>query len=85
MDCLLAKNKLIEHDIFQCETVGCKSKLHRKSLDKLFKKVKAVLLESTDEYSSITNEKYKIVPGWNDHVKEFHSLAGKYLIEWIKN
>ena len=44
MDCLLAKNELIEHDIFQCETVGCKSKLHRKSLDKLFKKVKAVLL-----------------------------------------
>ena len=49
------------------------------------KKVKAVLLELTDKYSSVTNEKYKVVPGWNDHIKEFHSFARKYLIEWIKN
>ena len=81
MDCLLANYNLIEHDIFQCVTVGCKSKLHCKSLDKLLKKVKAVLLESADEYSSVKNEKYKIVPGWNDHVKEFYSLARKYLTE----
>ena len=85
MDYLLAEYNLIEHDIFQCGTVGCKSKLHRKSLDKLFEKVKAVLLGSMDEYSSVTNEKYKIVPGWNEHVKEFHSHARKYLIGWINN
>ena len=83
IDFLLNKYKLPDNELFICSKVGCKSKKHRKQLDKLFKLMKTVLLEATEEYVIRVKEKFKIIPGWNDYLKDLHALARKYFLEWL--
>ena len=61
-----------------------KIKKHRKLCDRTFKLMKAVLLEATEEYIVKTNKKFKIIPGWNEYVKELHAIARNYFIQWVQ-
>ena len=83
IDLLLDEYKLSDNELFICSKTGCKCKKHRKLLDKLFKQMKTVLLQATEEYVIRVKEKFKIVPGWNDYLKDLHALARKYFLEWM--
>ena len=46
--------------------------------------MKIVLLEATRDYVVKTKENFKIVPGWNDYVKELYAIARKHFLEWLE-
>ena len=47
--------------------------------------MRSVLLESTSDFKFLRNRKYKTIPGWNDHLKELHTIARKYFLQWRLN
>ena len=47
--------------------------------------MKSVLMESTSDFKVTQSRKYKIIPGWNDHIKELHTIARKYFLQWKLN
>ena len=84
IDSLLNKYNLLDNELFFCCKIGCKSKRHRKLCDKLFRIMKLVLLEATKDYVAKAKENFKIVPGWNDYIKELYTLARKHFLEWLE-
>ena len=44
--------------------------------------MKDLLLTATERYSSRKFQKFKIIPGWNDFVKDFYSEARKHFAIW---
>ena len=85
IDMLLNEYELPDNELFVCSKLGCKNKKHRKLLDKLFKLMKTVLLQATEEYVIRVKDKYKIIPGWNDYLKDLYALARQYFLEWLRN
>ena len=85
LDDMLNSLNLINDEVLNCQVIGCKNKGHRKRLDVIFSLMKSVLLESTSDYKFTRNRKYKSIPGWNDHVKELHTIARKYFLQWRLN
>ena len=53
-----------------------------KEIDKTFTKVKEILLFCTDDYSCERERTYKIVPRWNQYVKEHYINAKEGFLEW---
>ena len=46
--------------------------------------MKIVLLEATRDYVAKPKKNFKIVPGWNDYVKELYALARTHFLEWLE-
>lgn len=69
---------------FECNTANCSNKLHLKDIDEVFASMKCFLLDSTTEFSFVKRKMYKIVPEWNDHVKNLYANARKKFLIWKK-
>ena len=82
LDKILNELDLLGDEVFTCSAVRCKKKRHRKQLDRIFQLMKIALLESTSDFNFDKVKKYKIIPGWNQYVKEFHAVARSHFLKW---
>ena len=85
LDEILGESNIINDEVFQCRVVGCKNVNHQRKLDVIFRLMKEVLIESTASYRFSRVRKYKIIPGWNDYVKNVHAIARKHFLIWKQN
>ena len=74
----IKNRKIHDHDIFLCYDLNCNDPCHRTILSNLFVNIKNILLRSTEEFRFINEGKFKIIPGWNEYVKDFHATARKH-------
>ena len=82
LDKILRALELIDDEVLNCKVVGCKNESHRRRLEEIFRVIKVSLLQATDEYKFSKDNRYKVIPGWNDHVRELHKIARKYFLKW---
>ena len=85
LDDLITGLNLVNDEILNCQVIGCKSRNHRKRLDEIFFLVKKVLIESTSDFKFTRKRRCKTVPGWNEYVKELHSIARNHFLQWRLN
>lgn len=67
---LIEKQGLLCQEVFNCKNLNCKNAAHLESIDKLFEKAKTILSESANEFSFVKYNKFRVIPGWNDYVKD---------------
>ena len=84
MDVLVRESELLDHEIFQCLKVNCKSKHHLRHIDSVLQHIIDILLLSTDGYSFINDKSFKVIPGWNQFVKELYADARKSFLAWVR-
>ena len=51
-------------------------------LDGIFIDMKCILLESTAEFRYTPRRKFRVIPGWNDEVKQFYAVARDTFLSW---
>ena len=77
--------KLLEHDVLYCYDMKCVHQNHNRELSELLSIGKTILLQSTEEFQFVNERRFKIIPGWNDHVKELYAVARENFIIWKEN
>ena len=82
---LIEEEGLLCEEVFNCNISNCNNAAHIASIDSLFEKTKAILLKSTDEYSFVKSNKFRVIPGWNEYVKHLHKEARRCFQEWRNN
>lgn len=85
VDKKIIENKCLEHDVLLCCNANCMSPCHKVELNELLAKIKVILLQSTKEFCFANERRFKVIPGWNDHVRQLHSLARKAFLYWRDN
>ena len=85
MDDYINDRNLLESSSLLCMNTNCKEIGHKKDIDILFESIKLMFQNSTSDYLCEGRKKYKIIPGWNDYVKEFHKLARENFLIWKNN
>ena len=78
---------ILERGILHCEALsccnlGCQNHCHLQSIEKTFSDLKMILRESTAEFCFSERPRFKIIPGWNDEVKQFHTIARRSFLLW---
>ena len=81
----ISKIQLCDHDIFMCYDMNCNNSSHKGVLDELFSNIKMIILKSTEKFRVINEGKFRVVPGWNEYVKNFHLIARKHFLFWKDN
>ena len=79
--CILSRN-MLDHEVFRCTNVNCKEESHARMLDGIFIDMKCILLESTAEFRYTPRRKFRVIPGWNDEVKQFYAVARDTFLSW---
>ena len=79
---IICNNETLYCEIFSCKKENCSDKLHLKFIDETFEDMKCLLLEATNEFSFKINKGYRIIPGWNDCVKDSHKIARMHFLQW---
>ena len=82
IDRWITRKGILCSEAIKCNIEECSNSYHIKQLDLIFEDMKAMLLESTKEFSNQSNKKIKTVPGWNDNVKELHADARHHFLLW---
>ena len=72
-------------DIFSCSSGDCSDDDHHNRIDKVFLKMKVLLLDSTSDFSFDKVNSFKVIPGWNEHVKESYASAREKFLIWKEN
>ena len=80
----IADKGILDCQAFSCFNVNCKNENHIQEIDSKFTDLKSVLLESTETFSVSRNVGFKVIPGWNDEVKELHAVAREKFLLWKK-
>ena len=78
----IIKNGLFDYYALSCCNPNCVNKQHRDNLTNVFDSVKCILYQSTERFRYANERRFKIIPGWNDHVKHFHDIARKSFLLW---
>ena len=82
----ITSSNLISSQLFCCFDLNCKNVEHIHCIDQTFAALKDVLLQATADFTVLKkNKNFKIVPGWNDEVKEVHADARKKFLKWKEN
>ena len=84
MDNLLNTLDLLDDEVFNCKVVRCNNKKHKARLDEIFRLMKEILLKSTENFRFIVERNFKIIPGWNDYLKDIHANARHHFLLWVK-
>ena len=85
IDNAIVEKQLLLYDVFACRDVNCKDPCHEAGMDKALSVVKQVLLQSTEQFRTSNEERFKIIPGWNENVKDFYNEARKDFLKWKEN
>ena len=70
---------------FYCNNTQCTDSSHLENIDKLFKKAVKILLFATEEYTFEESGKFRVIPGWNDSVRELYAEAKVHFQTWKNN
>ena len=81
----IAKRKLPDCQVLNCFNPSCTSDFHKKELDEVFNENRCILLQSTEHFRFVKERKFVIIPGWNDHVRQFHKTARNCFLLWKDN
>ena len=75
---------ILSCNVFRCCRINCKNENHLRCLDELFDFVVNMLLIATEKYSYEGRSMFRIIPGWNDYVKQYHVKAREQFLLWVK-
>ena len=67
---------------FKCKDFNCKDKNHFKEIDKVFSFIIYVILIASSHFQKKSKSKCKVVPGWNQYVKENYNKARLDFLIW---
>ena len=73
---------ILDHELFLCTNVNCKNKIHLKYIEDIFKTIISILLQSTSDFCVASMTSFKVIPGWNEFVKELYADARNKFLEW---
>ena len=77
---------IIPDDILSCKDPNCKEPEHIEHIDSLYKDIVNGLQKAgVEALGEKSRGKYKVIPGWNEHIKDVHAAAGEAFIMWISN
>ena len=82
IDDTIKQSTYTEEELFHCSRVNCKDQKHLECIDTVFKFLKTVLFNSTDDYCFGNMNVFRIIPGWNEFVRDFYIDARKKFLEW---
>ena len=82
IDNMVKQRDCIEDELFCCSCVNCKDPKHLELIEKVFDFLKTVLFSSADNNCFSNMNAFKIIPGWNEYVKDFYVNARKKFLEW---
>ena len=85
IDDAICNKGTLYHEVFSCTTLMCSNESHLQCLDNIFDTIKCIMLDSTTEYTHANKKKHKVVPGWNDHVRQFYCKARHDFLLWKEN
>ena len=83
VNAMLIENGMMDHRVFCCKDVHCQNKDHKAQLVDLYSKARYILLSSTKDFIVNTNRNFKIIPGWNDYVKQHFTIARQKFLTWV--
>ena len=66
---------ILSCNVFRCIKNTCTNENHTRCLDEVFDMMVNMLLIATNSYSCEGRSVFRIIPGWNDYVKESHAEA----------
>ena len=82
IDSMIKEYALLDHDLFFCTKVNCKNETHLKYIEDIFKNIISILLLSTSDFCVASVNNFKVIPGWNEFVKELYADARDRFLEW---
>ena len=70
----------------QCHKIGCRDQSHIKDICMIYDEITSSIATASFQFrkEKIKKNKYKVIPGWNRRVKEFHRIARAHYLEWIE-
>ena len=81
----IIRQKLLESNSLLCFNPNCENESHREELDSVFNANKCILIQSTEKFRYMKERRFKVIPGWNDYVREFHTVARENFLLWKEN
>ena len=82
IDDQIASRNLLDSHALSCYDVNCKNDNHNNELTNLFNVLKNILIQSTDNFKFVKVNNFKVIPGWNDYVKQFYNVARECFLLW---
>ncbi|CAF3669002.1 unnamed protein product [Rotaria socialis] len=74
------------NEAFMCQNPSCENEFHKTAIDEAYLLIRdGIHVASSHFKSRNSGNKFKNVPGWNDHCKDLHLEARKKFIEWRNN
>ena len=64
---------------------GCRNEKHLNEINQLYISIVTIIRESAERFKrkAIRKDKFKVIPGWNRHVKYLHTIAREHYLEWV--
>ena len=75
MDGAIISEGLLNHEVFLCREINCTNTEHQGAIEMLFEKAKDILFLSTEKFSYEKSDRFRVIPGWNDNIKELYADA----------
>ena len=72
-------------DALLCNDPNCHSDQHRRDLATFYRNIIDALLSSGSYIFEYTRNNNRVIPGWNDYVKELHQQARNSFLLWREN
>ena len=82
IDDLIKQSNSIEEELLCCTCVNCKDPKHLEHIDKIFELLKMILFRSTENYLYDNIKMFKVIPGWNEYVKDLYATAKREFLTW---
>ena len=75
----------LNRSVSQCCKVGCVDVNHILEIGMMYEALVNAVSEASQIYRKkyIRRNKYKVIPGWNRRVKQFHSVAREHYLKWL--
>ena len=68
-----------------CNNPNCHSDQHKRDLSTFYNNIIDALLSSGSTIFNYVRDNRRVIPGWNDYVKEFHQQARNSFLLWREN
>ena len=81
----IVRKGIMHNNVFTCLDVNCKNCNHEETLVNLFCELKNIYKQSTEDYRFHESKPFKIIPGWNEEVKDIHCIARQKFLIWRDN
>ena len=78
----IVERDMVNSPLFSCFDLNCKNHFHIGHVESLFVDLKKTLLDSTSEFRFVKKNNFRIIPGWNDEVKEVHAISREKFLLW---